>query len=411
MNTKPIIKALLPAAAFCAVSAVAEEAAPSAGQLLQDMNMFVPEDGAPSIKVQANEKFGTQWAVDAAYSALSATHTVPDSNRKATYALLHAQLNQRLWETSPGVSTWVRAEFSGSWGLDASTARRRKTSITEATGSAHSPHADIFEPHSAVLPELALMQYFAGNRACVIAGMVNLTNYFDAVSLANDSFHSFANASFVNSTILPLPDSNLGAVVQWQPTDTDYLMAAFARTHTEPGYNPFRTGKGYVITAEWGRTWAEGKLTSRITPFIERTPNEDTDGQLKSRTNYGISASLEYAPCDACAFFTRAGFGAEQELGNVFDFSVGTHLRLIPSREDDFLGIAYGVCNATHRGIDWADTGHTMRHRREQNLEIVYNLQITDYFKIMPHYQFTANPNGSERSSAHLFGIQAIFSF
>ena len=29
----------------------------------------------------------------------------------------------------------------------------------------------------------------------------------------------------------------------------------------------------------------------------------------------------------------------------------------------------------------------------------------------MPHYQFTANPNGSERSSAHLFGIQAIFSF
>lgn len=54
------------------------------------------------------------------------------------------------------------------------------------------------------------MQYFAGKRACLIAGMVNLTNYFDAVSIANDSFSSFTNDGFVNSTILPLMDSNIG---------------------------------------------------------------------------------------------------------------------------------------------------------------------------------------------------------
>ena len=59
---------------------------------------------------------------------------------------------------------------------------------------------------------------------CAIAGMVNLTNYFDAVSIANDSFFSFVNLGFINSTVLPLVDSNLGAVLQVELSRNSYAM-------------------------------------------------------------------------------------------------------------------------------------------------------------------------------------------
>ena len=44
-----------------------ETSEPTAGELLQGINMFIPEEGDPAYKITANEKYGTQWYADAAY--------------------------------------------------------------------------------------------------------------------------------------------------------------------------------------------------------------------------------------------------------------------------------------------------------------------------------------------------------
>ena len=176
--------------------------------------------------------------------------------------------------------------------------------------------------------------------------MVNLTNYFDAVSIANDSFSSFTNDGFVNSTILPLVDSNIGGILQVELNRNNYMMVAVSRTGCDSGYNPFNSDycDGYAVVGEYGHIFADGAATLRINPFYTSTDVDMDDGTgERRRQNAGLVASIEYTPCDPLTIYSRAGFAAKQYLSNSAEFSVGANIKLFPSREDDFLGISYGV--------------------------------------------------------------------
>lgn len=377
----------------------------SAGEIPEGINMFTPDEGAPAYKVKANESYGTQWAVDMAYGYWAAHNQPEGVLNRAHYALLHVQLNQRLIEDKCTGGTWLRVEFSGSWGLDRKTASNDYDIFDTATVC--EGHADaMFGPHAGVFPELALMQYFAGNRVCLIAGMVNLTNYFDAVSIANDSFACFTNTGFVNSTILPLTDSNAGAVLQVECNSSSYAMVAVSRTGASAGYNPFTNGpSGYCVVGEYGHLFADGDITLRLNPFYQQfAASESYDG--REHRNAGLAASVEYTVNDRLTTYARAGFTARQSLGNSAEFSVGANVRLISSHEDDFLGVACGIFKGANTPEE------PTYHGRESVLELMYSLQVTDYMKIVPHLQFIHN---AAYRPAHadetLLGAQAVFSF
>lgn len=404
MKTKNIIA--IAAAGLLSLPALAEEnAAANVGDILESINMFTPEEGDPAYKVKANEKHGTQWGVDMAYGFWSTHNADTSSSGNANFALLHAQLNQRLIQDGRNGGTWLRVELSGSWGLDNRSAKNDRQ-FYAAYGTGTDVHADMFGGHDAIFPEIALMHYFAGKRACIIAGMVNLTNYFDAVGIANDSFSNFTNTGFVNSTVLPLVDSNLGGILQVELTRKDYIMAAVSRTVAEPGYDPFNaTGKGYCVVGEYGHIFGGGQVIVRLNPFFGQSETYTEDG-AKARRNAGLAGSVEYTPVDAVTLFARAGFGAKQELGAAADFSIGGAFKLIPSREDDFLGIAYGVFKGANSAEEPA------AHSREQVLEVMYSLQMADCFKLVPHFQYIHNPAyRNDCRDETLAGVQAVFSF
>jgi len=407
MNTSNIIAIAM--AGLMVAPTFAAENAPQTGDILQDINMFNPGDSDSAYKVKANDKFGTQWGVDVAYGYWGTSKALPGTNGKNNYALLHAQLNQRLIEDNANGGTWLRVELSGSWGLDRSTARTSEeegTDFVSGYGTATDVHGDIWGPHNLYLPEVALMHYFAGKRACIIAGMVNLTNYFDAVGIANDSFASFSNTGFMNSTVLDMPDSNAGAILQVELNSRNYVMVGFSRETTVAGYDPFNAhGSNYMVVGEYGHVFGEGDAVLRINPFYRHVEEENGNGELRSRQNAGLAASIEYTPCDAITLFARAGFGAKQDLGPAADFSCGANVHLFPSREDDFFGIAYGVFKG-----NTADEKPV--HNREQVLEVMYSFQVNDYVKIVPHYQYIHNPAyRADSRDASLLGVQAVLSF
>ncbi len=406
MNTKTnIIASAL--AAFLSLSATAsEDSKPQAGgAILQDINMFTPGQDAPDFKQKAHELYGTQWAVDLAYAFWSTHKALPGARHKNNYALLHAQVNQRLLESRHG-GTWLRAEFSGSWALDSATrsAERNGRDFVSGIGLGTEGHADMYGANGFFIPELALMHYTLGGRACVIAGMVNLTNYFDAVGIANDSFSSFTNTGFVNSTILPLVDSNLGAIVQYEVSPNSYVMVAASRTGCEMGDNPFNPETdGYALVAEYGHSFADGAATWRFTPFYESV---DFNGRDRSRA--GFATSIEYTPWEPLTLFARAGLATHQTLGGTSEFSCGATFAPFASRENDFFGFSYGVFK--HRNSD--ETEEPTAHAREHVLELMYNWQINDYIKIVPHYQYIHNPAyRADVSHASLLGVQTVFSF
>ncbi len=410
MNTKTNIIASALALLLAGMPATAsEDSKPQAGEgfgLLQDINMFTPEDGDPAFKIKAHELYGTQWAADVAYGFWGTHNALPHTRHKNNYALLHAQLNQRLIPDSPDGGTWLRVELSGSWALDHATraAERRGYGLAAGIEGGTGGHADMLGANALFIPELALMHYAQGGRACLIAGLVNLTNYFDAVGIANDSFASFTNTGFVNSTILPLTDSNLGVLLQWELSPNSYLMTAASRTGCEMGDNPFSPNTdGYALIAEYGHILADGAVTWRLTPFYECVEH---NGHDRSRT--GFATSLEYTPWEPLTLYTRAGLATHQALGGAAEFSCGATLRPFASREDDFLGISYGLFK--HRNSP--ETGEPTFHAREHVLELMYNLQLGDHLKLVPHLQYIHNPAyRADTNHATVFGIQTVFSF
>lgn len=389
---------------------IADEASkPQAGEILRGINMFAPEDPEEGSSMTtlhkahhlAHKNWGTQWAVDMAYGYWHSNNATEGANRHSNYALLHAQLNQRLIEDNLNGGTWLRVEISGSWGLDGRSAASDRV-FSDFYAETSGVHADIYGPHDLVIPEVALMHYFNGSRACIIAGMVNMTNYFDAVGIANDSFHSFTNGGFVNSTVLALPDANLGAVLQVELSPKSYAMIGASRETTSYGYNPFTTGgSSYMIVGEYGHTILDDAATIRLNPFYRQV--EDGD---KNRRNAGIAASIEYTLSDGLTVFARSGFGAKQDLGNAFDFSCGANVRILPWREDDFLGIAFGVFKGTNTPDE------PTASNREYVTEVMYSYQVNEWLKLVPHFQYIADPAYREDGGSEvLAGFQAVLSF
>ncbi len=408
MNTKNITTMAL--AGFLLLSASASgDSKPQAeerGALLQDINMFPPEEGDPGFKIKASERYGTQWVVDAAYAFWGTHRALPGTRHKNNYALLHAQVNQRLAEDSRNGGTWLRAEFSGSWALDAATrsAERNGRGFVSGIGLGTEGHADMYGANGFFIPELALMHYAQGGRLCVIAGLVNLTNYFDAVGIANDSFASFTNTGFVNSTILPLVDSNLAAMVQYELSADSYVMAAASRTGCEMGDNPFHPNTdGYALVAEYGHIFADGAATWRLSPFYECV---EFNGRHRSRT--GFATSLEYTPWEPLTLYARAGLATHQTLGSSAEFSCGAPCTPFANRENDFIGLSCGLFK--HRNS--AETGEPTAHGREHVLELMYNWQLCSHVKIVPHIQYIHHPAyRTDTSHASLFGVQTVVSF
>lgn len=367
------------------------------GAQLEYINMLTPEEGDPAYKISANEKYGTQWAVDMAYGYWHSKNTRSDYNNNAHLALFYALLNQRIIEDSVNGGTWIRAEFCGTWGLDHRSAKS-DSFFTDGFGTYSYVHSDAMGAHDGALTELTLMHYFAGKRACIIGGMVNLTNYFDTVGIANDSYSSFVNDGFVNSSVLGLTCANAGAILQVELDPKSYGMLGFSRTDARTGYNPFTDGgSGYMLIGEYGRNIWDDAATIRLTPFYRQIDEEGT-----KHSNFGLAASIEYTICDDLTVYARSGYAFKEQFGASFDFSCGANVRLCPTREDDFLGVAVGVIEAQE----------PCDNEREIIAEAMYSFQLNDYFKIIPHVQYIAQPAYDPESSEEIIvGVQGVFSF
>lgn len=84
----------------------------------------------------------------------------------------------------------------------------------------------------------------------------------------------------MNSTILPLVDSNIGGILQVELNRNNYMMVAVSRTGCDSGYNPFNSDycDGYAVVGEYGHIFADGAATLRINPFYTSTDVDMDDG-------------------------------------------------------------------------------------------------------------------------------------
>ena len=402
MKTKSIIMtaaagALLPVAANAETQPCCEQT------LLQKMDLMIPCCGAPSYKVKANQKTGTQWHVDMAYG-VNVLHRYEEGEHIApNYALIHGHLNQRIIQDDVNGGTWLHAEFIGSWGLEKEAVELAKG---KPLGSVTAYHRDLVGPRDFYFPEISVKHFFNGKKAAIVAGMVKFGDYFDAVGIASDTYTSFMNSGFCNSTVLPLIDSNVGGLVQVQIGKKNYVMAGVTRTGTMPGYDPINSdGTGYTVMGEWGHYFKQGKGVLKITPFFTMLDDDTMEGESEHHRNAGVVGSVQYTINDYLTVFVRGGVAAKQEYGNAAELTGGLRAKLIPSRKNDYLGLAYGVFKGKNDGEEEYYNG------RETVLEAYYNLQVNKYFRLMPHIQYIHNPAYRDNNDSVVASFQGVLSF
>ncbi len=375
--------------------------------LLQKMDLLIPGSDAPAYKVKANQKTGTQWHVDMAYGYYHVHHTGYEDKKNTNVhaVMLHGHVNQRLIQDDVNGGTWLHVEFIGSWGLGRDSVQAMQSDL----GSLTSPHRDLVGPYDFYFPEVSLKHFMFNKKAAIIGGMIKMNNYFDSVSIANDTYTSFMNSGFCNSEVLPLTDSNLGAIVQVQLGKKDYVMAGVTRTGNDAGDDPFKTEKegvpdktGYVVMGEWGHYFKGGKGITKVTPFFRMLEHLD-----ENHRDAGIVGSVEYTVSDNLTVFTRGGLAAKQDYDNAAELTVGLRAKVVPTRKDDYLGLAAGVFKGQAPYDRDGETGHN----RETVLEAYYNIQLNKYFSIMPRLQYIHGPAYSDHSDTVIAGIQGVLCF
>lgn len=297
-----------------------------------------------------------------------------------------------------GTAGWVSTEIDLQLGLDSAS---RSQLPQENLGSIVLPLASSYGPNGIWIAELAWQQSFASGELVVLAGVIDQSNYIDENAYANYPWGQFQNSALVNSMVLPLPFNDLGFNVQWQPSESWYLVYGSGANYQEPGAPAFQhlSFDNWSHQLELGFTPKDvlglGPGTYRIQPFVATV-----DGVTQA--GIGLNVGQKLGKDSPWAYFGRFGVGGSAVTVDGAKAQIGTgftmqgpleHLGLAPRLSNDFFGT----------GFFWSQPSEMFGpafHDDEYGFETAYVLQLTPTATIQPDVQVIWNPAGNPESGA-----------
>jgi len=233
-----------------------------------------------------------------------------------------------------------------------------------------------------------------GDRLDVFVGKLDLTNYFDRNSFANDETTQFLNAALVNNPMLKQPPNRAGVVARWDTNrDLSFGLGVQASSDLDEDLldEPFAVGEIDYHSA----LFIDGhyRLWARVSTFPEN----------HSRVTWGVGISLDQLLLPWLGVFVRAGFSQIEGVSRT-SYAVSTgvwmHSPLV-SRPKDRLGVGYSFQREA--------AGH------EHLGEAYYNLFLTDHLAIIGNIEWLfSGPNqvtGETNRNVMIPGVRAVVGF
>ncbi|GAX62606.1 carbohydrate-selective porin [Candidatus Scalindua japonica] len=251
-----------------------------------------------------------------------------------------------------------------------------------------------------------------GTDLSLLIGQHDLNSEFNITEYGMLFLHSsfgFNNEISNNIPVSNFPVAAFGFRVKWEPTEYFYFMAEIS--DGDPGKNnsgfdwTLDSKEGFLNFFELGYHFGDQEV-SRTMPgtykfggwyhtdeFDDIRDTDENDNPLEHDGNYGIYfiADQMLLPGEG-----DTGLGAFFQLGGVpddrnqVDFYVGggVHYKgIIPSREDDMLGLAVAHASISE---DLRDIEKMDRH--ETAVELTYRAQVLPWLAIQPGVQTIFNP-------------------
>jgi len=250
--------------------------------------------------------------------------------------------------------------------------------------------ARLVQQNSLNLREAWLRTEVWKNRLGIVAGRLDLTNYFDANAFANDESTQFLSDALVNNQMLGLAVNGVGAALDLDAKNGFKLKFGFQQSSPEPT----SLGDSLFTLSEVGYTFTPFKLPEGNYRLWFRTDNSDP-GVIRK----GVGVSLDQKLSPAVGLFGRYGqqqtaFGDDRFYSGGVSFAKGFILN-----PEDAWGVGYAQ-------MDLASGD------KEKLIEGYYNLLLTEKLRLSFHLSSVLDtPAGSERFSYIFPGIrfQAAF--
>ncbi len=283
-----------------------------------------------------------------------------------------------------------------------------------SVGSYFGVNADAIGNQGTVVKGLYYQGPVFNDRLTLRIGKIAFADLFESSAYADDECTQFLNNALIDDPTIPFPDYSLGVVLNWDITDSWYLMGGVADAQANGRETGFRTAfhdEDYFFYAlETGITAGNG--TYRVGLWNDPQPK----GSDNKRDDVGVYTSCDWMlhkenadPEDSQGLggFFRYGYAPSKKNDITNFFSLGLQYQgLLDGRDEDVLGV--GFAHGTFSNL--ASSTYTDDH--ESVLEVYYNAQITPWLSLSPGIQYIANPGGDKTvSDAVVFGLRAQMTF
>ena len=114
---------------------------------------------------------------------------------------------------------------------------------------------------------------------------------------------------------------------------------------------------------------------------------------------------VEYDVNDRVKVYARLSCASNKHQRARKEAMVGTTLRVMPSRPQDYFGACFGI----YKGADTANS--RLVNEYEKVMEFTYRINLNEYLSVAPFYQLYIDPAYRDVSTVSATGLQAHLVF
>lgn len=237
--------------------------------------------------------------------------------------------------------------------------------------------------------EVWLQTSLLQERLRLVSGKIDLTNYFDSNTVANDETTQFITSAFVNNLTMEQPDNAPGFVAFFD-TRRAFTFGFGLQSIDNSGTN---------ITDD---IYAIAEIGYRAHFFFNQEGTYRLWGKIKGgeEDNNGFGVSIDQDLSTRLTAFGR--FGANESDGASVESAWSAGLRFRSpffSRVNDEVAFAFGTLDAVGAN-------------KESAFEAYYKFQVNDRFAVTPNFQAIFDPGGmGSNETAAVIGFRTQVQF
>lgn len=244
--------------------------------------------------------------------------------------------------------------------------------------------------------------YFMTERLYLLAGKLDMSNYFDNNVAANDEEFQFLNSALINSTAIAFPENGPGALIGWIPNKWLQFSVGWAKSDAqwddldrnafgiaEVNFRPMLLGQpGNYRFLTWTGKPEEGEFELDD----ESDRGWGTGVSFDQMFGRSITGFFRFAYEDEDVFPVKASWSTGAQ---VFGYAWG--------REEDFFGLAVAQALISDE-VEPNDS--------ETLFEAYYSFAVNKHLFLSPDFQLIANPGGNdENDTLVVLGARAQLDF